>query len=260
MRPSPEDKRHAAAAQLLLNRVALGLVAEARRRGGFGEDEGALRARAVELAEKLGANDTGADPRRPPVGLKLRRGGRIDLKVPFGDGGRACAGLRADGFVLSGGIERSIPSRTWRPEDMTEAEREEKQRRDLAYEASRGKPKFRGERYLRTVAASAQPGAVERILAAELYGDGLLVEFTYDVEEMTDEQMMAEAESPYERRPPMSVTDDLGTEYYEGGSATYGGGPGVSHSHFTFAPAVPAEATVLRITTDSGTVELDLRT
>jgi hypothetical protein len=87
-----------------------------------------------------------------------------------------------------------------------------------------------------------------------LYGDGLVVEFTYDTGTPTEAELRSMYGPP---RPPMGIEDDLGTDYYEGEQASYGGSP-ASLAYFTFAPAVPADARVLRITTGSGTVELDL--
>jgi len=253
---TPEHEHRKAAASLLLSRVALSLIQDARRRGGFGEDEAALRSRAARLATEFAA-DTGAKPRQAPVELELRPGGRIDLSVPFDGEFREWAELREDGVVLGGGTAGPSRTRTLRTEDMKPWEKEEQEREDLARKAARGKPKFRGKRYLRTLVAPPQPGANERILAIELYADGLIVEFTYDTELPSEEQMESMFYPP---RPPMRVEDDVGTDYYEGERASYGGGPGASHSYFTFAPAVPAAARVLRITVDSGTVEVATQT
>lgn len=254
---TPEHQRYEAAASLLLARIALGLVQHARLHGGFdSEEEEALRSRAGRLAEEFGG-DTGADPGEDPVELELRPGGRIQLSVSFDAGFHASAELREDGFVLGGST--GGPSEPWtqRPEDMKPWEKEEQRREDRARVAARGKPKFRGKRYLRTLAAPPQPGADERILAIELYADGLIVEFTYDTDLPTEEQMES---MYYPPRPRMGVEDDLGTEYYQGERASYGGGPGASHAYFTFGPAVPAAARVLRISTDSGTVEVATQT
>lgn len=253
--PSREHERRRAAASLQLNRIALGLIQRARLSGGFGEDETALRARAVQLAKEF-VCDTGAEPAQDPVDLELRPGGRIQLAVPFDAGYRETAELRQDGLVLAGGTSAPARTRTLRPEEMEPWQKEEKRRQDLAHEAARGKPKFQGKQYLRTLAGPPQPGADERILAIQLYTDGLIVEFTYDTEAPTEEQMESFFYPP---RPPMRIEDDLGTGYYDGGGASYGGGPGASHSHFTFAPAMPPAARVLRITTDSGTVEIATR-
>jgi len=249
---TPEHERRRTAASLLLKRIALDLIQDARLRGGFGEDEEALRSRAARLAADLNS-DTGAEPGRAPVELDLRSGGRIELAVPFDAGFREFAELREDGVVLGGGTAGPSRTQTLRTKEMKPWEKEAKRREDLARKAARGKPRFRGRRYLRTLVGPPQLSAELRILAIELYGDGVIVEFTCDTEPATEEQL---ASMFYPPRPPMRVEDDVGTEYYEGGGASYGGDPGASSSYFTFAPAVPAEARVLRITTDSGTVEV----
>jgi hypothetical protein len=250
--PTEEERRQKAALALLLNRIVLGLLDDACR-GGFGDDEAALQSRAAELAERF--VDRTSMPARVSVNLDLRRDGRIELRVGEDDGAHAQAEVREDGYVLGGSTGRSGPAVTIEPEDMEPWEREEERRRELAQEAARGKPKFHGRRYLRTVVAPPQPGAAERVLAAELYGDGLIVNFTYNTEMPTVEEL---ERALMDRRPPMRIEDDLGTDYYEGERASYGGGP-ASQAYFTFAPAVPADARVLRITTDSGAVELDLQ-
>lgn len=249
---TPEHEQRKAAASLLLSRVALGLIQDARHGGGFGEDEAALRSRAARLATEF-ASETSAKLEQDPVELELRSGGQIEISVPFDAGFREWAELREDGVVLGGGTAGPSRARTLRTEDMEPWEKEAQEREELARKAARGKPKFRGKRYLRTLVAPPQPGADERILAIELYADGLIVEFTYDTEPLSEEKLESMF---YPRRPPMRVEDDIGTDYYEGERASYGGGPGASHSYFTFAPAVPAAARVLRITTDSGTVEV----
>lgn len=250
---TPEHEGHEAAASLLLARIALGLVQHARLHGGFDAEEEALRSRADQLAAELGGNP-GAGPGEDPVELELRSGGRIQLSVPFDGGYREHAELREDGFVLGGSTEG--PTQTWtrRREEMEPWEQEEERRRDLAREAARGKPKFRGKGYQRTLAAPPQPGADARVLAVELYADGLIVDFTYEGGFAIENPL----ESWRDPRPPMGVEDDLGTEYYEGERASYG--PASPYCYFTFGPAVPAAARVLRITTDSGTVEVATQT
>ncbi len=236
----PEEQRLVEAGTLLLNRVALALVADARRGGGF-DDEAALLARARELA--------------PKAKLTLRPGGLIELSVPCGKGFTANAEVREDGVVLGGGTGGPTRTRTRRPEEFSPQEHEERRRYEEAEEARRGKPKFHGRRHLRTLAAPAQPEAGLRTLAIEIFEDGFYVDFTYDNDfdpEPLDEEPWLE-----DPKPEMRLADDLGTDYYEGRTSSHGGSP-VSNSTFNFAPTPPAEATVLRITTDSGTVELDL--
>lgn len=248
-----EERRQRAAITLLLNRVVLGLLDDARHAGGFGDDEAALVARAVELTERF--LDPASLPGDISVRLKLLKGDRIEFRVGEHQGMHATAEVRGDGYVLSGSTGQSGRAVVTKPEDMEPWEREEQRRRKLAHEAAKGKPKFHGRKYLRTVVAPPQPGAVERILAAELYEDGLIVDFTYDTEVPSREDLERMRETP---RPPMRIEDDLGTDYYEGERASYGGSP-ASLAYFTFAPSPPAAARVLRITTEGGTVELDLQ-
>jgi hypothetical protein len=139
---------------------------------------------------------------------------------------------------------------------MSPEEREDRRRRDLAAKARRGKPKFEGVGYRRTILAPPQPGVAVRVLAVEIFEDGLYVDFTYDVELPTHEELDL-GRPPRRPKPQMEVEDDVGTDYYEGERANLGGTP-AAFAAFNFAPTPPAEATVLRITTDSGTVELDL--
>jgi hypothetical protein len=248
-----EERCQRAAITLLLNRVVLVLLDDARHAGGFGDDEAALESRAVALTK--GFLDPASLPGDISVRLKLLKGDRIEFRVGEHEGMHATAEVRGDGYVLSGSTGQSGRAVVTKPEDMEPWEREEQRRRKLAHEAAKGKPKFHGREYLRTVAAPSQPGAALRILAAALYDDGLIVEFTYDTEVPSREDLERMPETP---RPPMRIEDDLGTDYYEGERAGYGGSP-ASQAHFSFAPAVPAGARALRITTDSGTVELDLQ-
>jgi hypothetical protein len=57
--------------------------------------------------------------------------------------------------------------------------------------------------------------------------------------------------------PVITVTDDVGTEYFESGSGR-SGGVQVSHASLGFAPAPPHTTRVLRIGTDGTSVELPL--
>lgn len=183
--------------------------------------------------------------------------GLAQIKVPFGeDGWRMRATLRADGIVVSDGT--SGPARHWtvQPEEFTPEEREEARRRDLAREARRGKPKFKGVGYRRTVVAPPQPGASLHVLAVQIFDDGFHVDFTFNVEVPTREELESDR-PPSTPHPPIDIEDDVGTAYYEGEGAGFGGSqPAIST--FDFSPTPPADATVLRITTEDGTVELDL--
>jgi hypothetical protein len=223
------------------------------------------------LGKRPGEEPAGREARleRNRIALRLiaaaRRGdtsefgeeGLAEIAVPFGeDGWRMRATLRADGVVVGDGT--SGPARYWtaRPEEFTPEEREENRRRELAAEARRGKPKFEGVGYRRTVVAPPQPGAPLHVLAVQIFDDGFFVDFTFNVEVPTREER--ERDGPRrDRYPPIDVADDVGTAYYEGERSAFGGSQ-PSISTFNFSPTPPADATVLRITTEAGTVELDL--
>jgi hypothetical protein len=218
-----EEGRAEAAASLELNRIALRLIAAARHGDLSDFDEE----------------------------------GRATIEVPAGeDDRRVHATLRADGVVLRDGA--SGPNRSWivRPGEMSPEELEERRRRKLATEARLGKPKFEGVGYRRTVIAPPQPGVAVRVLAVEIFEDGFYVDFTYDVEVPSPEDL-DRGRPPRRPKPPMKIEDDAGTDYYEGERANLGGAP-AAFAAFNFSPTPPADATVLRITTESGTVELDL--
>jgi hypothetical protein len=218
-----EEGQAEMAASLQLNRIALRLIAAARHGdlSDFGEE------------------------------------GPATIEVPTGEGDRQLhATLRSDGVVVSDGS--SGPSRRWivRPEEMSPEEREDRRRHKLAQEARRGKPKFEGVGYRRTVLAPPQPGAKLRVLAVEIFEDGFYVDFTYDAQ-MPKAEDVDRGRPPYRPKPQMDVADDVDTDYYEGERANLGGGP-AAFATFNFSPTPPSDATVLRITTDSGTVGLDL--
>ena len=211
------------AARIELNRIALRLIAAARRGDRSEFDENGL----------------------------------ATIEVPAGETGRQFqATLRADGVVLGDSI--SDPSRRWSCDRRRCRRRsvEERRREELAAEARRGKPKFEGVGFQRAVVAPPQPGADLRVLAAEIFDDGFYVDFTYNGKVPLPEDL-DHGRPPRTPKPPMEVADDVGTAYYEGERAGYGGGP-TAFATFNFSPTPPADATLLRITTDSGTVELDL--
>jgi hypothetical protein len=215
-----EEGRAEAAASLELNRIALRLIAAARR--------GDLS----DFGEK----------------------GLARIEVPTGEGNRELhATLRANGVVVGDGASDS-----WsvEPEEMSPEEREDHRRRELAAEARRGKPEFEGVGYRRTAVAPPQPGAEVRVLAIELFDDGFYVDFTYNGKVPSPDDL-DRGRPPRTPKPPMAVADDRGTDYYEGERENFGGGS-AAFATFNFSPTPPPDATRLRITTDSGTVELDL--
>jgi hypothetical protein len=251
-----EDEDAQEAASILLLRVALALLGEARLRGDFGE-EAALAARAAALTAEFNGSAPSPDPERPPVTASPLRPDRISLSAPFRECSSVVESLGLDGILFDGGtmsgviFEQIEPS----PEEHTDLERRQAEWRAEQERRQR----FTATRFVRTIAAPPQPGATVPILAVELFEDGFYVEYTYDTEpptfdlEMTAQQLLAR-----EKDPEVKVEDDLGTEYFESGGGG-GGGVRVSHSSRGFAPAPPPNAHTLLLTAGGATVELDLQ-
>jgi hypothetical protein len=255
-----EYDRAQEAASILLLRVALALLGEARLRGDFGE-RAALAERAATLAAEFTAGAPSPDPARPPVEAGLLRPDRISLSAPFTERSAVVESLRLDGILFDGGTASSFGATRIDPEDLSPEERADLERRQAEWQAElERRQQFTATRFVRSVAAPPQPGAAMPILAVELFEDGFYVEFTYNPEpptldlEMTGEQLPAR-----DGDPEVKVGDDLGTEYFESGGGG-GGGLRVFHSSRGFAPAPPPDARVLRIAAGGATVEIELQT
>lgn len=126
---------------------------------------------------------------------------------------------------------------------------------------------------MRALAAPAQPAAAVRILAVELFGDGLIVHYAYDDPvdvgviplsfygragmEPPIERLLSEAsEAGGNLEPLITVADDLGTVYRQSGGG--GGGVQTVRGADQFVPTVPAAANRLLISTYAGTVAVEL--
>lgn len=264
MNPPGFDDGHAEqeAASILLLRVALRLLGEARLRGDFG-DQAELAERAAALAAELTGGATSPDPGRPVVEVELLRPDRISLVAPFRERSFTSWSLMLDGTLYDGGGGGSISAVMVDPEELSDEERADLERRQAEWEAERARlERFTATRFVRAVAAPPQPDAAVHALAVLLYEDGFYVEHTYDKKPPTfDPEMDAEQffALRLEEKPEISVTDDVGTEYFESGGGGWGGGVRVSHSSLGFAPAPPPEARLLRISAGGEAVELDLR-
>lgn len=262
MNPSPFEYEHEGAqeaAGILLLRVALALLGEARLHGSFGE-EAALAERAATLAAEFKGGAPSPDPHRPAVQASLLRPDRISLSASFREGSSVVESLRLDGILFDGGTESSITSKRVEPEELSPGQRTDLERRQAEWLAEQERrQRFTATRFVRSVAAPSQPGVTVPILAVELFEDGFYVDYTYDKEPPTlDLELTAEQFFAHEKNPEIKVEDDIGTEYVESGGGG-GGGVRVSHSSRGFAPAPPADARVLRITAGETTVELDLQ-
>ncbi len=244
-------------ASLLLLRVALMLLGEARLRGDFG-DEAELAERAAALADGLTGGAASPDPRRAAVEVGLLRPDRISLVAPFMENSATAWSLMLDGTLFDGGTVGSMRAVKVDPQELSAEVRADLERRQAEWQARHeGLEQFTATRFVRAVTAPPQPGAAVQVLAIMLYEDGFYVELTYDKEPPTfDPEMSAEQFFAREKDPEVKVEDDLGTEYFESGSGG-GGGVRVSHSSRGFAPAPPPDARLLRLSAGGETVELD---
>jgi hypothetical protein len=255
----PEEARRQAEAHLLLLHVALALIDDARRLGAFETDEEKLAARVAALADELGSGARPATSERDGrVEATPLSADRIELSADFSESSSVFETLRADGVLLGGGTSMSISAQTIDEAELSPEEAEEMRQAVAEFEARQARPQFRGEHFLRALAAEPQPDAEFQILAAELFDDGFLVHYTHDQEPGSLESIVSDDPRQWlENRHGLRVEDDLGTEYFEspaGGS----GGVQVVHGASAFAPAVAPQAGTLRITTPAGTVELPL--
>lgn len=263
MTPPPfEDERENAheAAEILLLRVALALLGEARLRGDFGE-ESILAERAATLAAEFTGGAPSPDPGRPPVEASLLRPDRISLSASFEEHSSVVESLSIDGILFDGGTVSGITFAQVEPEELSAEERADLERRQAEWQVELDRQqRFTASRFVRSVAAPPQPSATAPILAIEIFEDGFYVDYTYDTEppELDFDELTAERFLAREKDPVITVEDDLSTEYFESGGGG-GGGVRVFHSSRGFAPAPPPDARVLRITTGGATVELNLR-
>jgi len=243
-------------ASLLLLRVGLMLLGEARLRGDFG-DEAELAEWGAALADGLTGGAASPDPRRAAVEVGLLRPDRISLVAPFMENSATTWSLMLDGTLFDGGTVGSMRAVKVDPQELSAEERAALERREAEWQARHeGLEQFTATRFVRAVAAPPTAAAVQ-VLAIMFYEDGFYVELTYDKEPPTfDPEMSAEQFFAREKDPEVKVEDDLGTEYLESGS---GGGAGVrvSHSSRGFAPAPPPDARLLRLSAGGETVELD---
>lgn len=256
----PHEEQEAAG--ILLLRVALRLLGEARLRGDFGEER-ELGERAVALMDEMTGGTPSPDPRRAKIEVGLLRPDRISLSVPFEEDRATTWSLMLDGTLYDGATVGSVRAVRIDPDTLSAAERADLERRQEEWQAERGRlEQFTATRFLRAVAAPPQPGAAIRVLAVLLYEDGFYVDATYDKEEPPpfDPEMDAERffAMPDEEKPEFKITDDVGTEYFESGGGGWGGGVRVAHSSLGFAPAPPPDARILHIVTGDASVDLDL--
>ena len=231
----------------------LAMIDDVRHTNGFETDEAKLAARVGEILESLGA----VSEDEVPVQAKPLEKDRVLLSAATGEHSADEVVLRADGILLEeyssvrfafGGVDTT---------ELSPEQQDEMREAQAKFETRTRRPRFRGERFLRVLTAEPQSGPEVQILAAELFDDGLVVHCTFDqATESIESIMPTELSEVLGAGSGLRVEDDLGTEYYEDG----GGGRGVQvvHGAFAFAPAIPPAARILRISSDSGTIELPL--
>jgi hypothetical protein len=255
--PDPDEQHAQEEVSILKLRVGLVLLAEARRRGDFGSEE-ELAGRAAELADEMSGGAPSPRPGRPLVEADLYGPDRIGLSGHFSQSGSSVATLGLDGILYEEATVVGFGLVNAEPMELDEEEQAGLERRAEWRAQLERRQQFTATRFLRAVAAAAQPGAATRILAVMLFTDGFYVEHTWDEEPGDLEEIDSAADFFAARNPhQIRVEDDLGTEYLEGDGSW--GGVRVSRGSSAFSPAPPTEARLLRITTDNGTVELDLQ-
>jgi hypothetical protein len=250
--PDPDQMRHQEEAGVLLLRVGLVLIDDARRGDGFETDEAKLTARVNKILEDLGAG--APNSAEAPVQATPEDRERVLLTAPTGKGTSTSSLLRVDGVLLKGYSSITVSLEETETTELSPEQEEELRRAQERFEAQMRLPRFEGKRFLRALTADPRPGSAVQILAVELFDDGLAVHYTHDQSpESIESDRMLEAFEPW---AGVRVEDDLGTEYHGNGGG--GGGVKVVHGATGFAPAVPDAARVLRISSRSGSVELPL--
>jgi hypothetical protein len=253
----PEDERSREESGVLLLRVGLALIDDARHGDGFETDEVKLAARVDEVLDELGANDSDSD--ETPVQVTSEGHDRVLLSVKTDEHSSDSALLRADGILLDeytsfgfGSSAHAIDA-----DELSPEQQEELRRARADYEARMKRREFHGAHFRRVLTAEPQSQSGVQILAVELYADGLIVHYTFDQDpESTESTESGEPFGNPRRMTQISLEDDLGTEYYESDGGE--GGVQVFHGARAFTPAIPEAASLLRVSARGGTVEFTL--
>ncbi len=276
--------RQARADELMLAVVAR-LLGEARLVRAFPTDPGEMAGFAGRIAPELEGDEHVVTAVEAAFELP-----RADYKVVIGepradvvrvscryDSFSEYGRLRIDGVLEEEGGSFGVgPGNPGRRVELTPLEQEVMNRAIAVKKEAGGgtRPVFRGIEFLRALVARPQPGAAVRVLAVELYGDGLVVRYTYDDPvdvrptvpldfydlagvEPPLEALLAEAEAEGGNLAPgISLRDDVGTRYiWSGGGQS---GVEVAQGESQFTPAVPADASRLVVSSYAGAIELDL--
>lgn len=282
--PDPAQEGRQSRANELMLRVGLLLLADARREDGFATDPAELARRLAQIEAELGGARVilGADESTPHpdaeyvVEVTAPKADRIGLACRYGSQS-VFTELRRDGVLENGGVGIGfslVDSEQAVPLSPVEEEVMRKAGPTFAEERERGRADFQGAELTRVLAPEPQPSAVVRILAVELYGDGLIVGYQYDdpvdvtpkvplsfyeragVEPPIDELLEEARKAGGNLAPGIAVADDLGTTYREAGEQSRG--VQAVHGTVQFTPAVPAGASSLSISTYAGVVTVEL--
>jgi hypothetical protein len=251
----PEEERHRSAADILMLRLGLALIDDARHSDGFEADEVKLEARVGELLESLG--EDGAHTEQATVEATPMDRERVLLSAPTGEHSSDSVVLRVDGVLLEEYSSIGFKAEAVDTAELSPKQEEELRQAQERFEARMRRLQFRGERFVRVLTAEPQPGSAIQFLAAELFEDGLVIHYTFDqTPESIESTVLSEVPGGLEPEPRIRVEDDLGTEYQN--SSGCGGGMQVVHGAFVFTPAVPPAARSLRISSGNCTAELPL--
>jgi hypothetical protein len=282
------DAREEAAHESML-RAALFFVASARDRGAFPTDREGLEALLGEISKRVPTlplaylppdprDDDWPDLDRPVLLVTPGDGESLGLNCWYERARNFTATLRRNGRLADEGFGFGIsadPETAVQLEDQQQADFNEIGRRlhERGLVGQQG-PQFRGDRFLRTLTAEPQQDSPVQMTGVDLYADGLIVNFIVpdpsDWHPTPPIQLYQQAglEPPIEdflRRakeaggnliPSVNVEDDLLTEYLWSGSS--GSGVDVHRGAHTFIPAVPSQATELRVSTYAGTVVIPI--
>jgi hypothetical protein len=282
------DARQEAAHESML-RAALFFVAAARDRGAFPTEREGMEALLAEVSKRVPTlplaylppdpQDEDWPDRDSPVLLVTPEDSEsLGLNCWYERGRNFTATLRRNGRLADEGFGFGVsadPENPLQLEDQQQADLNEIGRRlhERGLVGQQG-PEFRGDRFQRALTAEPQADRLVQITSVDLYADGLIVNFIVpdpsDWSPTPPMQLYQQAglEPPIEDFtgrakdaggnliPSVNVEDDLGTEYLWSGSS--GSGVDVHRGAHTFVPAIPLQATELRVSTYAGNVVIPL--
>jgi hypothetical protein len=157
-RAPPRGSRRRDRSGILLLRVALRLLGQARRRGDFGGEE-VLGERAVAIADELTGGEPSPDPRRGLVEVGLIRPDRISLSAPFDRSRTIVESLMIDGTLYRGMCVAGYGFVASEPLELSEEEQAERERGRAEWRVRLERSRqFTASRFLRASARPRDPG------------------------------------------------------------------------------------------------------